>query len=321
MNRAMLLLLGALLVAALAHLLLPLGPLLELEQREPATAWLLLTEIRLARTLLALGYGAALGMTGAALQALFANPLASPDITGSSSGAVLGAVFASYWLGVTSPLALAAGGAVGALLALAVVIGLAGRRSDPTVMLLAGIAVSLAAGAGTSLLLALAPSPFAFYDSFDWLMGSFVDRSLPQAAAALVPSSLACVLLLTRSRALDLMALGEDVAASLGHQPRRLGLQVVALSSIAIGACVSVCGAIGFVGLIAPFVARRMTRGHPGRALLPAALIGSILLLIADLAVRYGPAGRVIPVGVLTTVAGVPLFIWIVVTMRRQVTA
>jgi iron complex transport system permease protein len=321
MNRAMLLLLGALLVAALAHLLLPLGPLLELEQREPATAWLLLTEIRLPRTLLALGYGAALGMTGAALQALFANPLASPDITGSSSGAVLGAVFASYWLGVTSPLALAAGGAVGALLALAVVIGLAGRRSDPTVMLLAGIAVSLAAGAGTSLLLALAPSPFAFYDSFDWLMGSFVDRSLPQAAAALVPSSLACVLLLTRSRALDLMALGEDVAASLGHQPRRLGLQVVALSSIAIGACVSVCGAIGFVGLIAPFVARRMTRGHPGRALLPAALIGSILLLIADLAVRYGPAGRVIPVGVLTTVAGVPLFIWIVVTMRRQVTA
>ncbi|GAA3887855.1 iron ABC transporter permease [Sphingomonas limnosediminicola] len=321
MNRAMLLLLGALLVAALAHLLLPLGPLLELEQREPATAWLLLTEIRLPRTLLALGYGAALGMTGAALQALFANPLASPDITGSSSGAVLGAVFASYWLGVTSPLALAAGGAVGALLALAVVIGLAGRRSDPTVLLLAGIAVSLAAGAGTSLLLALAPSPFAFYDSFDWLMGSFVDRSLPQAAAALVPSSLACVLLLTRSRALDLMALGEDVAASLGHQPRRLGLQVVALSSIAIGACVSVCGAIGFVGLIAPFVARRMTRGHPGRALLPAALIGSILLLIADLAVRYGPAGRVIPVGVLTTVAGVPLFIWIVVTMRRQVTA
>lgn len=321
MNRAMLLLLGALLVAALAHLLLPLGPLLELEQREPATAWLLLTEIRLPRTLLALGYGAALGMTGAALQALFANPLASPDITGSSSGAVLGAVFASYWLGVTSPLALAAGGAVGALLALAVVIGLAGRRSDPTVMLLAGIAVSLAAGAGTSLLLALAPSPFAFYDSFDWLMGSFVDRSLPQAAAALVPSSLACVLLLTRSRALDLMALGEDVAASLGHQPRRLGLQVVALSSIAIGACVSVCGAIGFVGLIAPFVARRMTRGHPGRALLPAALIGSILLLIADLSVRYGPAGRVIPVGVLTTVAGVPLFIWIVVTMRRQVTA
>jgi iron complex transport system permease protein len=319
--RALPLLLTGLVLAALAHLLLPLGPLVELKQQDQHTAMLLLTEIRLPRTLLALGYGAVLGMTGAALQALFANPLASPDITGSSSGAALGAVFASYWLGVTGPLALAAGGAIGALVALAIVIGLAGRRSDPTVMLLAGIAVSLAAGAGTSLLLALAPSPFAFYDSFEWLMGSFVDRSMPQAAAALIPALIACVLLATWSRPLDLLALGEDVAASLGHDPRRLAMQVVALSSIAIGACVSVCGAIGFVGLIAPYVARRMTRGHPGRALLPAAAIGSILLLVTDLAVRYGPAGRAIPVGVLTTVAGVPLFTWIIVTMRQRVTA
>ena len=85
--------------------------------------------------------------------------------------------------------------------------------------------------------------------------------------------------------------------------------------------CVSVCGAIGFVGLIAPYVARGLTRGHPGRALVPAALIGGILLLVADLAVRWGPAGRVIPVGVLTTVVGAPLLIWIVVTMRQRVTA
>jgi iron complex transport system permease protein len=117
------------------------------------------------------------------------------------------------------------------------------------------------------------------------------------------------------------MALGEDVTASLGYRPRTLALQVIALSSIAIGACVSVCGAIGFVGLIAPYAARRLTQGHPGRALLPSALIGSTLLLIADFGVRYGPAGRAIPVGVLTTVVGAPLFIWIVVTMKRRVTA
>jgi iron complex transport system permease protein len=117
------------------------------------------------------------------------------------------------------------------------------------------------------------------------------------------------------------MALGEDVTASLGYEPHRLTLEVVILSSIAIGACVSVCGAIGFVGLIAPYAARRLTRGHPGRALLPAAFVGSILLLIADFAVRFGPAGRTIPVGVLTTVAGAPLFVWIVVSMRRRVTA
>jgi iron complex transport system permease protein len=201
------------------------------------------------------------------------------------------------------------------------VILLAGRRSDPSVLLLAGVAVALAAGAATSLLLALAPSPFAFYDSFEWLMGSFVDRSLPQAAAALIPAAICCVLLAVRSRALDVMALGEDVTASLGYDPRRLAIELVVLSSIAVGACVSVCGAIGFVGLIAPYAARRLTRGHPGQALVPAALIGSALILLADLAVRSGPAGRTIPVGVLTTVVGAPLFIWIVVTMRRRVTA
>ena len=307
--------------AAVAHLLVPWAPVAELNRTAPDTAWLLLTEIRLPRTLLALGYGAVLGMAGASLQALFANPLASPDITGSSSGAALGAVFASYWLGLTSPLLLAAAGASGALLALAIVVILAGRRSDPSVLLLAGLAVALASGAATSLLLVLAPSPFAFYDSFDWLMGSFVDRSLPQAAVALSPAAACCILLGTRRRALDLLALGEDVTGSLGYDPRRLAIEVIVLCSIAVGACVSVCGAIGFVGLIAPYAARRLTHGHPGRAMIPAGMIGSILLLIADLAVRFGPAGRTIPVGVLTTVAGAPLFIWIVVTMRRRVTA
>ena len=139
--------------------------------------------------MLAAGYGAVLGMTGAALQAMFANPLASPDITGSSSGAALGAVLGAYWFGIVDPLALAAFGAGGAGLALAGLLLLAGRRSDTATLLLAGVAIALAAGAATSLLLALAPSPFAFYDSFEWLMGSFVDRSLPQAAAALIPAA------------------------------------------------------------------------------------------------------------------------------------
>lgn len=320
MTRSTVLLLAALLLLAVLHLLVPLQPLLELNRSDPSLASLLLTEIRLPRTLLAAGYGAVLGMTGAALQAMFANPLASPDITGSSSGAALGAVLGAYWFGVVDPLALAAFGAGGAGLALTVLLLLAGRRSDTATLLLAGVAIALAAGAATSLLLALAPSPFAFYDSFEWLMGSFVDRSLPQAAAALIPATLACALLLRRAHALDLMALGEDVAASLGYPPRRFGLEVVALAAIAVGACVSVCGAIGFVGLIAPYAARRISGGHPGRALVPAALIGAILLVLADLAVRFAPAGRVIPVGILTTVVGTPLFIWLVVGMRQRMT-
>jgi iron complex transport system permease protein len=310
-----------LLVAAAAHLLLPLGPLREAQSIDPGLAELILVQLRLPRTLLVLGYGAALGVSGAALQATFANPLASPDISGASSGAALGAVVGGYWLGFTQPLALAACGAVGALGTLALLVTLAGRRADVTTLLLAGLAISLAAGAATSLALALAPSPFAFYDAFDWLMGSFADRSLGQAAAALIPATIATALLLRRMKALDLIALGEDVAASIGLKPRQLALEVIALSAIAVGACVSVAGAIGFVGLVAPVFGRHLSRGHPGRAMLPAAAIGAVLLALADLVVRAVPLDRPIPVGVITALFGTPLFVWLVVTMRRRVTA
>lgn len=310
----------AALILAAGHLLWPIQPIAELARLDPALARQLFIELRLPRTLLAVGYGATLGLTGAAMQALFANPLASPDISGSSSGAALGAVLGGYWLGIVEPLALAACGAAGAGLALVALIGIAGRRADSATLLLAGLAIALALGAATSLLLALAPSPFAFYDSFDWLMGSFVDRSLGQAAATLVPALLACAWLARRAGALDTLALGEDVAGSLGLRPTRLRIEIVSLSAVAVGACVSVCGAIGFVGLLAPVAARRLTAGHPGRAMLPAAAIGAALLVAADLATRLAPFGRVIPVGVLTAVAGTPLFLWIVVTMRWRLT-
>ena len=304
-------LLLAVVVLALVHLLTPTSIL----ALDPQIRALLLVELRLPRTLLVVGYGATLGLTGAALQALFANPLASPDITGSSSGAALGAVVGGYWLGLTEPLALATCGAAGALAALAALLTIAGRRAETTTLLLGGIGVSLACGAATSLALALAPSPFAFYDAFDWLMGSFTDRSLGQAGAALVPAGIASVLLARNARVLDLLSLGEDVTASLGHSPAKIGRMVVGLSAVAVGACVSVCGAIGFVGLIAPYFARRMTRGHPGRAMVPAALIGAVLLLLADLATRA--IERPIPIGVFTALVGTPLFLWLI-THRRK---
>ena len=123
------------------------------------------------------------------------------------------------------------------------------------------------------------------------------------------------------AKALDLLVLGEDVVASMGLKPRRLGLEVVVLSGLAVGACVSVCGAIGFVGLIAPVIARRLVRGHPGRALLPSAAIGGALVLAADLASRSIPLDRSIPVGVLTTLAGTPVFLAVLVSMRRRLTS
>jgi iron complex transport system permease protein len=310
--------LGLLLFASAAAALCAAALLLPYEVlRGPGElAQLVIIELRLPRLLLALGYGATLGLTGAALQALFANPLASPDLTGASSGAALGAVVGSSFLGLVSPLAMGAGGAAGAGIALLLLFALAGRRTDSATLLLAGLAISLAAGALTSLALALAPSPFAFYEAFDWLMGSLVDRSLDQALAALIPAGLACALLLRSAGALDRLALGQDVAASLGVDPRRLRREVVLLSAVAVGACVSVCGAVGFVGLIAPVIARKWTRGHPGQALLPAALLGALVLTAADLLTRFAPLGRTIPLGVVTAAIGTPIFLWALLHMR-----
>jgi iron complex transport system permease protein len=93
-------------------------------------------------------------------------------------------------------------------------------------------------------------------------------------------------------------------------------LQVVCVSAFGVGACVAICGAIGFIGLVAPIFARRLTRGHPGRAILPAALIGAVLLTLADLAVRTAPLGRTLPIGVATALVGAPFFLWLVAHMR-----
>jgi iron complex transport system permease protein len=295
---------------------LPWGDLAALMRESGDLGWAVLVDLRLPRALLALAYGAMLGASGAAIQALFANPLASPDLTGTTSGAALGAVVTAYLLGLSAPLALSAGAVIGALGALALLLALAGPRAETATLLLAGLAISALAGALTTLALALAPSPFAFYDAYDWLMGSLVDRSLAQAAFAGLPALLAIALLLRLGPALDALALGEEVAQSLGHDLRSVRLQVVCVSAFGVGACVAICGAIGFVGLVAPIFARRLTRGHPGRAILPAALIGAVLLTFADLAVRTAPLGRTLPIGVATALVGAPFFLWLVAHMR-----
>lgn len=302
--------------AFLASLLLPWGSLAGLLGTDPELATALLIELRLPRALLALAYGATLGASGAAVQALFANPLASPDITGTTSGAALGAVVTAYLFGFAAPIALSVGSVLGALGALALLLALAGPRAETATLLLSGLAISALAGALTTLALALAPSPFAFYDAYDWLMGSLIDRSLVQAAFAALPALLTILLLLRLVRPLDSLALGEEVAQSLGHDVTRLRLQVVCLTAFGVGACVAICGAIGFVGLVAPIFARRLTGGHPGRAILPAAMIGALLLTAADLTVRLAPLGRTLPIGVVTALLGAPFFLWLVGHMR-----
>ncbi|HEX8063504.1 MAG TPA: iron ABC transporter permease [Allosphingosinicella sp.] len=307
------------LAAALAFVLslaLPWGPVAALIEQDRPLALALLWELRLPRALLALVYGAMLGGAGAAIQGLFANPLASPDLTGTTSGAALGAVITAYIFGFSAPLALAFGAIGGALGALALLLALAGRRAETATLLLAGLAISALAGALTTLALALAPSPFAFYDAYEWLMGSLVDRSLEQSAFAAAPALVAMILLLRLGRPLDSLTLGEEVAQSFGHDVRRLRIEIVCLTAFGVGACVAICGAIGFVGLVAPIFARRLTGGHPGRAIGPAALIGGLLLLAADLVVRSAPLGRTLPIGVVTALLGAPFFLWLVAHMR-----
>jgi len=315
-RRAAFLLLAALALAFALSLALPWSALLDIAGQDPDLATALLVELRLPRAALALIYGAMLGASGAAIQALFANPLASPDLTGTTSGAALGAVVTVYLLGFATPIALSTGAVVGALGTLGLLLLLAGPRAETATLLLAGLAISALAGALTTLALALAPSPFAFYDAYDWLMGSLVDRSLAQTAFAGVPAFLAIGLLLRLARPLDALALGEDVAQSLGHDVGRVRLQIICLTALGVGACVAICGAIGFIGLVAPIFARRLTRAHPGRAMLPAAIIGAVLLLGADLLVRLAPLGRTLPIGVATALLGAPFFLWLVTHLR-----
>jgi iron complex transport system permease protein len=316
--RTSILLCVALAAAFVPALIVPLQPLLEVD-RNLASA--VLVELRLPRALLALVYGAMLGASGAAIQALFANPLASPDLTGTTSGAALGAVVTAYLFGFAAPVALSIGSVVGALGALVLLITLAGPKAETATLLLSGLAISALAGALTTLALALAPSPFAFYDAYDWLMGSLIDRSLDHAAFAAVPAVLTIAVLLRLGPALDRLALGEEVAQSLGDNIVRLRLMVICLSALGVGACVAICGAIGFIGLIAPIFARRLTRGHPGRAILASALIGALLLSLADLTVRLAPLGRTLPIGVVTALIGAPFFLWLVAHMRWRLSA
>jgi iron complex transport system permease protein len=307
---------GALVLLVLLSLATPWTSLAGLMRVDRELSMAVLRELRLPRTLLALAYGATLGASGAAVQALFANPLASPDLTGTTSGAALGAVLTAYIFGFTAPIALSLGAIAGALGALLLLLMLAGRRAETATLLLAGLAISALAGALTTLALALAPSPFAFYDAYEWLMGSLVDRSLNQAGFAAIPAIVTIVLLLRLAPALDSLALGEEVAESFGHDIGRLRLWIVCLTATGVGACVAICGAIGFVGLVAPIFARRLTAAHPGRALLPAAMIGAALLLAADLVTRVAPLGRTLPIGVVTALLGAPFFLWLVVHMR-----
>jgi iron complex transport system permease protein len=288
-----------------------------MSSREGQLAAIIITELRLPRTILAVAVGAALGLSGAVLQGLTRNPLAEPGLLGVSMGASLGAVIAIYF-GLSTQFAAAVPifGLLGALGSTALTFAL-GRGGGTLSLVLAGAAVSAFASALISLALNLAPSPYAAYEIMTWLLGSLADRSWDHVFLAGPFILVGCALLAFTGPALDALSLGEAQAESLGIDLGRLRLMALIGTAIAVGAATSVTGAVGFVGLIAPHVVRAFVGYQPRLVLLPATLAGALLLLAADVTTRLISFGPEMKLGVLTSLLGTPFFFWLVVRLRR----
>jgi len=289
-------------------------------------AWMqaIVLDVRLPRVLLALAIGASLSQGGVVLQALFRNPLAEQSLLGISGGAALAAALwitllppltpAVQWLGA---LGLPLAALTGALLAGAATVRLS-RTAQVTgiaTLLLAGISINALAGAGIALLQTLS-SDAALRDLTLWFYGSLGRASWSQLAVGLPILAAISFWLPREARALDALLLGEAEAAHLGVSVEALKRRLLLLVALAAAIAVALAGIIGFVGLIVPHLLRRVL-GPGHRLLLPAsALFGAALLTLADTAARTVFAPLEVPVGVLTALLGVPLFLLL---LRRQV--
>jgi iron complex transport system permease protein len=283
-----------------------------------ATSRTIILDLRLPRAVLAILAGGALALAGAVFQALLRNPLAEPYVLGVAGGAAVGAVGAVV-LGIAAlapaavPLA-ALAGAVGAILLVLRIALRAGSALDTRVLLLAGVVVGAFFNALILLLLTLADVE-SFRSAVFWMMGSVASaswRTVALLALYLVPVTL---LLLALARPLDAIAIGEESAHHLGVPVERVKWLAYLLASLAVAASVAACGVIGFIGLIVPH-ALRLLWGAQHRLLLPASILaGGTFLLLADTAARTVAAPAELPVGVITALVGVPLF---VVLLRRS---
>lgn len=276
-------------------------------------------EIRLPRALLAALVGAALGLSGAALQGYLRNPLAEPGLIGVSGAAALGAVLAlQTGLAAAAPLALPLAALAGALAAVLLILVLAGPRGGSITLILAGIAISALAGALTSLVLNLSPNPFAAADIVFWMMGSLADRSFTHVALALPFIALGAVMLLSLGRGLDALTLGEDAAEAMGLRLPRLRMVLILGVAASVGAATAVAGAVGFVGLVVPHLLRPFVGARPSALLWASALGGAAMVLAADIAVREILPERDLKLGVLMALVGAPLFLHLIYKTRRE---
>jgi len=285
---------------------------------ETQAATVILMELRLPRAFLAIIVGAGLGSAGAAMQGYLRNPLADPGLFGIAPGAALGAVL-SMWTGyavaayVLPLFALIGAGGAMALLAL-----IAGRTGGIALFTLAGLMIASLSGALMSLAISLAPTPFAMSEIVTWLMGALVDRSWRDVWIAAPLTLIGLGFLYAAGRSLDALTLGEAAARSLGVDPRRLQWLLIAGVGLTVGAGVAVAGIIGFVGLIVPHLVRPLTDRRPSSLIVPSALAGALLLLVADVACRILPlAGGELRLGIALSLIGAPFFLHLLLKMRK----
>ena len=270
----------------------------------------ILWDLRAPRAALGFLVGGSLAVAGAALQAVVRNPLADPFLLGLSGGAALGAVSAIAFQ-VAGPWAVPLAAFAGALLALALVYRMAlagGGVLDPRVLLLGGVAVGAFAAAITTAVVSLAQAT-ELRNAFLWLWGGLSGASWDTVLVLTVYAPVPLVAIAASARPLDLLSLGEEPATYLGADVERVKRRVYLAASLLTAAAVAVSGVIGFVGLIVPH-AGRLVWGHRHRALLPAVfLAGGALVVLADTVARTAAAPREVPVGIVTALLGVPLFV------------
>lgn len=279
---------------------------------------LVVWEIRLPRALAAFLAGSALGASGAALQGLFRNPLAEPGVLGVSATASLTATFFLYYgLASLSAWALPVAAIAGALAATALIAVAAVFTRSIVTLILIGIGIASFTGAAMSLLMNLAPHPYALSDMINWMLGSVANRSVDDIALAAPFLLLGLIILFGSRRGLAALTLGEEAAAGVGLNLLRQRAATVLGAGLSTGASVALAGVIGFVGIVAPHIVRPLVAHDPARSLAPSALLAGLLLVLADIGVRLIPSEQELRLGVVAALVGAPVFVWIVV--RRGV--
>jgi len=252
------------------------------------------------------------------LQGLLRNPLASPSLFGAPQSAAFGAVLViSLGLADVRSYALPVAAIAAAFASVFVLLTVAGRNAGLLILILAGLAISSLAGAATALVMNLSSNPFVVLEIAFWLLGSLEDRSFRHVMLALPFIAAGAIILLSQRDALRALSLGEETAQSLGVDVGRLRLAVIVGVALGVGGAVAVTGTVGFIGLVAPHLLRPLIGHDPARLLVPSALAGAALLLSADIAVRIIPSTSDIKVGVLTSIIGVPFFLYLIMRERR----